>query len=129
MWTTSTPSVSGTAEGMPASTILSQASLIISALSRRTATTTIVLETRVRVATGKASRRKIAMTGKIDHRPVSVEGGTDDDEPQRFASIVSAIAFCGFALLAALTAPFWWNPVQDWLGPLKTWLPMAPSRE
>ena len=53
----------------------------------------------------------------------------NDDEPQRFASIVSAIAFCGFALLAALTAPLWWNPVQDWLGPLKTWLPMAPSRE
>jgi hypothetical protein len=27
----------------------------------------------VRVATGKASRRKIAMTGKIDHRPVSAQ--------------------------------------------------------
>jgi hypothetical protein len=52
----------------------------------------------------------------------------NEDEPQRLASIVSAIAFCGFALLAALTAPFWWSPMQGWLGPLKTWLPVAPSQ-
>jgi hypothetical protein len=52
-----------------------------------------------------------------------------EDEQSGFRDLVSAIAVCGFALLAALTAPFWSGPAQNWFGPLKDWLPMAPSPE
>ena len=50
-------------------------------------------------------------------------------QPERYASIVSTGAFCGLALLAALTSPFWWGPVEGWvsstaMGPT---LPTAPS--
>ena len=43
--------------------------------------------------------------------------------------LVSAIAACGFALLAALTISLWAGQAGTWLGPLKDWLPTAPSLE
>lgn len=53
----------------------------------------------------------------------------NEDQQSGFPSLVSAIAVCGFALFAALTAPLWSGPAQNWLAPLKDWLPMAPSLE
>ena len=43
--------------------------------------------------------------------------------------LVSAIAACGLALLAALTISLWAGQARTWLGPLKDWLPTAPSLE
>jgi hypothetical protein len=51
------------------------------------------------------------------------------DEYSGFRDLVSVIAVCGFVLLAALTAPLWSGPAQNWLGSLKDGLPMAPSPE
>jgi hypothetical protein len=51
-----------------------------------------------------------------------------EDEQSGFSHLVSAIAVCGLALLAALTAPIWSGPAQSWLGPLRDWLPMAPKQ-
>jgi hypothetical protein len=51
------------------------------------------------------------------------------DEQPGFQNLVSAIAVCGFALFAALTAPLWSGPAQHWLAPLKDWLPVAPPLE
>ncbi len=50
-------------------------------------------------------------------------------EGPRFQNLVSVIAVCGFALLAALTASLWSGAAQNWLAPLKNWLPGAPSVE
>ena len=47
----------------------------------------------------------------------------NEDEELGFQSLVSVIAVCGFALLAALTAPLWVGSAQNWLVPLKNWLP------
>jgi len=53
----------------------------------------------------------------------------NEDEESGFPTLVSAMAVCGFALLAALTAPLWLGLAQNWLGPLKNWLPIQPSVE
>lgn len=50
-------------------------------------------------------------------------------EGPRFQNLVSVIAVCGFALFAVLTAPLWSGAAQNWLGPIKNWLPEAPSAE
>jgi hypothetical protein len=42
----------------------------------------------------------------------------DEDKESGFLGLVSAIAVCGFALLAALTAPLWVGPAQNWLVPI-----------
>src|SRR5262245_31166584 len=51
----------------------------------------------------------------------------NDDEHSGFRDLISAIAVCGLVLLAALTGPLWWGSVQRWHGPLRDWLPIAPS--
>ena len=51
----------------------------------------------------------------------------NEDEESGFLSLVSVIALCGFALLAALTAPIWVGPAQNWLVPPQNWLPDATS--
>lgn len=51
----------------------------------------------------------------------------NEDEQSSHSILVSAIAACGLALLAALTAPLWSGLAQNWLGPLKDWLPPATS--
>ena len=51
----------------------------------------------------------------------------NEDEQSGHSILVSAIAACGLALLAALTAPLWSGLAQNWLGPLKDWLPPATS--
>jgi hypothetical protein len=51
------------------------------------------------------------------------------DHHSGFRDLVSVIAVCGFALLAALTVLLWSGPNQNWLGSLKDWLPMPPSPE
>ncbi|HKS74632.1 MAG TPA: extensin family protein [Terriglobales bacterium] len=50
-------------------------------------------------------------------------------QPDQYASIVSAAALCGFALLAALTWPFWWGRVEGWVSsmPMNPSPPAAPS--
>jgi hypothetical protein len=48
-----------------------------------------------------------------------------NNEHSGFRDLISAIAVCGLILLAALTGPLWWGSV--WLGPLRDWLPIAPS--
>jgi hypothetical protein len=53
----------------------------------------------------------------------------DEDEQSGSHRLVSIIALCGFAVLAALTAPLWWGPAQNWLNTLKDWLPIASSLE
>jgi hypothetical protein len=53
----------------------------------------------------------------------------NEDEQSGFRDLVSAVAVCGFVLLAALTAPLWWGSAQRWLGPLQDWLPIAPPLE
>ena len=51
------------------------------------------------------------------------------DEMNKGQGLVSTIAACGFALLAALTISLWAGQAGTWLGPLKDWLPTAPSLE
>ena len=53
----------------------------------------------------------------------------NEDEESGFLSLVSVIALCGFALLAALTGPIWVGPAQNWLVPPQNWLPDATSVE
>lgn len=51
------------------------------------------------------------------------------NEYSGFRNLVSIIAVCGFILLAALTAPLWLGPAQNWLGSLKDGVPMGPSSD
>lgn len=56
-------------------------------------------------------------------------GPMGEEEQSGIQRVVSAIAVCGFFLLAALTIPLLSGPAENWLEWLKDWRPLTPWQE